>query len=415
MAQAPRYLPAVLAVVVLLLVALQANRAPGSSAGERPLGAGCGGVELIESDAFPIFGSRTPEGSTGQTSGTGRGERCSTACSSPLGSFGPGNWPGPCWRPYAETSPFNQRLPAVPRIDPNSAAIVRKVASWGGWFSDMYAGAADTSDDWEHPIYFSKASDPLYTVARAPGGYDSDYWGTRVHIPSGARAAGGSDGHLAVIEQPSASEWDLWNVRDARGRKLTKLPAGGGTIYAKGFGKAKVDGSGLNIGSGDANAARWGLLAGIIRAQEMQGGEINHALYVYAKCDSGQIVYPASGHGARCSDPTNAPHQGTRFQLNMSDAQIDALAVPAWKKTILRAIAHYGMYVGDTGGSPMDLQFESGSGYTSFGYADPMASFAEQAGIPRSSGGRYYFDLASGVDWARYLRVIDPCVAKGTC
>ena len=33
----------------------------------------------------------------------------------------------------------------------------------------------------------------------------------------------------------------------------------------------------------------------------------------------------------------------------MSDAQIAALAVPAWKKTILTALAHYGGYVGDTG------------------------------------------------------------------
>jgi hypothetical protein len=220
---------------------------------------------------------------------------------------------------------------------------------------------------------------------------------------------------LDVVEQSTGIEWSLWGVRDASGSKLTQIPAGGGTIYAKGLGKAEIHGSGLNIGVGDANAGRWGLLGGIIRAQEMRAGVINHALYVYARCDSGQIVYPATGHGARCSDPTNAPHEGTRFQLNLSDAEIDALPVPEWKKVILRAIAHYGMYVGDTGGSPMDLQFESGSGYTSFGYADPMATFAAQVGIAPSSDGRYYFDIASGVDWARYLRVVDPCVAEGTC
>ena len=35
----------------------------------------------------------------------------------------------------------------------------------------------------------------------------------------------------------------------------------------------------------------------------------------------------------------------------MSAAQIDALAKPTWQKTILHAMAKYGMYVGDTGGN----------------------------------------------------------------
>jgi hypothetical protein len=97
----------------------------------------------------------------------------------------------------------------------------------------------------------------------------------------------------------------------------------------------------------------------------------------------------------------------------MRDAEIDALDVPAWKKTILRAMAHYGMYVGDITGSPWGLMFESGSSYTSFGVEDEMVKFADAAGVP-SLDGVYYFDVASGVDWNR-LRVIDPCVTAGTC
>ena len=59
-----------------------------------------------------------------------------TACRSPsvtegLGNFGVGRWPGACWRPYADDSPFNQRLPRRPRLDPRSDAIVRRVTGWG--------------------------------------------------------------------------------------------------------------------------------------------------------------------------------------------------------------------------------------------------------------------------------------------
>jgi len=102
-----------------------------------------------------------------------------------------------------------------------------------------------------------------------------------------------------------------------------------------------------------------------------------------------------------------APPLGARLQLTMSRAQIAALPVPAWKKAILRALARYGGYVGDTGGDGINFMFESSTMYTSFGFADPLVSFAQANGV-RQSGGRYVFDIAPGVDWARYLRVVPP-------
>ena len=95
-------------------------------------------------------------------------------------------------------------------------------------------------------------------------------------------------------------------------------------------------------------------------------------------------------------------------------AQIDALSLPAWKKTILRAMAEYGMYFGDTGGGGFGLQFESGSTYTSFGDEDAMVTFAAQNAVPLYQG-KYIFDLKTGVDYANRLRVLDPCSAQGTC
>ena len=105
---------------------------------------------------------------------------------------------------------------------------------------------------------------------------------------------------------------------------------------------------------------------------------------------------------------------GARFQLDLSDAEIAALAVPGWKKRILRAMARYGMYSGDTGGSSWAVQAESGSTYTSFGGEDGLVSFARRHGVPTWEG-RYVLDLRDGVDWARHLRVVDPCVAERSC
>jgi hypothetical protein len=316
--------------------------------------------------------------------------------------FRVGLWPPPCWRPYGESSPFNQALPANPRIYATSAAVVARTLGFGT-VRDLRAGIADTSSDYEHPSYYSQPTDPLYTVKCTDYNTRCPISGMQIRIPSAARAAGGSDGHMAVIDQAGGWEYDFWQVQSK--------PPSGGVIAASWGGRTRLDGDGLGSG---ATAAHFGLQAGIIRAQEMESGQIKHALFMTVNCTSGSPVYPAQANASVCANPIGAPSTGARFQLNYSDAEINALPVPLWKKTILRALAHYGAFVGDTGGTGFGFQFESGSTYTSFGYSDAMVSFAQTQPGVTSSGGIYDFDLASGVDWTR-LRMIDPCVSQHTC
>jgi hypothetical protein len=319
-----------------------------------------------------------------------------------LGSFAAGDWPTACWRPYADSSPFNRPVPAGPRLLPNSTAIVRRVLGMGP-IADLVV-APDTTSDWYHPTYYSQPGDPTYTVHCAK--YACTIEGQSAPIPTRARPAGGGDAHMTVVDQATGWEWDFWQVQARRDT--------GGTLTVSDGGRTSITGDGLGS---DANGGQWGLLAGIIRAQEIEAGHIDHALLMTVGCVRRGHVYPAEGDSAMCADQTDAPRTGDRFQLAMSEAEIDALAVPAWKKTILRALATYGAYVGDTGGNEaFTFQFESGSTYTSFGGTDPLAAFAAQqtAGVT-SWKGRWYFDLAPGVDWAGRLRVIDPCDTQGVC
>ncbi len=108
---------------------------------------------------------------------------------------------------------------------------------------------------------------------------------------------------------------------------------------------------------------------------------------------------------------------GQHFYLDMSDEQIDGLSVPAWKKVVLKAMAHYGMFVGDTGSDYLgwSIFIQSGSSATSFGLEDPWKDVARQYNVPVSSGGASYWDLGGTVDWQSKLRVADPCVSQGTC
>jgi hypothetical protein len=321
------------------------------------------------------------------------------ACTGP---FMVGNWPGSCWRPYAPTSPFNRAISSAPVVRADSAAIVARVLAFGP-ATNLVAGTAGTTSDWQHPTYYPQASDPLFTLHCTQAWGVCAIEGMQVRVPDAARPAGGGDKHMTIVDQAGGWEYDLWSV--------SSKPAGGGKLSFGWGGRTRIDGDGLGS---DATAARFGNMAGSIRAQEMQAGHIDHALFMVVNCDSGAYVYPAKKAGRVCADRTSAPPMGSRFQLNMSASEIAALAVPAWKKTILTAMAEYGMYFGDTGGGGFGLQFESGSTYTSFGQPDAMVTFAAQNGVPLYQG-KYVFDLKTGVDYASRLRVLDPCSAQGTC
>jgi hypothetical protein len=104
---------------------------------------------------------------------------------------------------------------------------------------------------------------------------------------------------------------------------------------------------------------------------------------------------------------------GAHFRLALSERRIARLRVPAWKRAVLRAMARYGMFVGDVGGVQFGM-LESGSTYTSFGREDAMVTYARDAGVPRH-GDHYLFDIGSGIRWERLLRVVDPCVARRSC
>jgi hypothetical protein len=334
------------------------------------------------------------------------------------GSFSELNPPGGCWRPYTAQSPFNRGVPAGPRLVSNSSAIVSRTLNFGNTTNGTYwtAGLADTKADYDHPIYYSRPTDPEYTIRCRQWVATCELEGAKVRIPAGARPAGGGDGHLTVIDQASGLEYDLW--------KAESLPSGGGTLYTGHGGITRVDGDGLGSAG---TAAKFGLAAGVIRPEELAAGRIDHALFMTVKCTNGSYVWPAPSAGSRtCSSMglsnADAPALGQHFFLSMSDAEIDALAVPAWKRTVLRAAARYGMFVGDTGADALGwmLLMQSSQSYTSFGHADPWVAQAKQYGISpwfRSDLNKnvYVFDLRNAISWGSKLRVADPCVSQGNC
>ncbi len=329
----------------------------------------------------------------------------------------------PLFRPYLSSAPWNKPLPLdasgrpTPALHASSAQIITRINSWTGAYP-LGVAQADTPSDWNHPVFFAKSTDPQFTVAQATGGNGSDYYGTLIRIPQYARPARGGDGHLCVI-QPDGTEWDLYDVTsDLAGTiRLINLPVGGGTIYAAGFVQTPnyLTSLGLNTGSisnntGSANAARIGLIAGPFRGEEMANDKINHALWWTIKGHGNNFVYPATHSGgtggADAAGPGVAPPMGARFFLDMTIAEIEALAIPRYRKTIAHAMREYGAIAGDAGGSPIDLQPLSGTTYSARNQRDPLVEYFSDIGND--------VDWRTGVDYAGRLRVAAESVSLGT-
>lgn len=322
------------------------------------------------------------------------------------GTAGPQPCRQECASLYSETSPFNVSLPADPRLVPGSQQIVRAMLAEGP-IPDLVV-APPSGSDWSHPLYWTAPSDPEVRVHCTEPWGRCELEGLKVRVPAHARPSDSSDAHLAVLDRATGFESDFWHVQH---RDDGQLVVGWG-------GRTRLDGDGLGS---DATAAHFGLAAGVIRAQELVTGHIDHALFLVVGCVGPTVVWPAQGRGRACTSSGPAPSTGQHLWLDLSPEQIDALLLPPWKRAILLALATYGGFVGDTGGrQSLGVVMESEVTWASRGRVDPRMVFADRlarqpgSGVHMELDGSYRFDLASHVDWNR-LQVVDPCVSQRRC
>jgi hypothetical protein len=337
--------------------------------------------------------------------------RTAEGCGLPDQSDGP-TWPSACWRPYAKTSPFNEKIPYKPKLNGRSDRIIRTITARPP--GPLEAGVEQTSEDWGRPMFFSKPGDPVFRVhCTRPWGRCA-LEGRRIRIPDAAQPAGGGDAHLTVVDTRSGWEYDMWEV--------ARKPKGGGELVTAWGGRTRIDGDGLGS---EAVAASFGTLGGLVRPEELEANRIEHALFMTVPCvgvvAGDDTVYPATGQARSCVAGAEAPALGTRIQLMMLPEEIEALPAERWQKTLLHAMAEYGMYVGDTGGGgSWGIQQQSDTTYTSLGAEPRMVAFAKRAGWRAVEDGgigrtRYLGDFGDVVNWRERLRVVAPCVTAGEC
>lgn len=251
---------------------------------------------------------------------------------------------------FHPSSAWNAPVPEAPRLDPGSAAMMRRLATEAGRLKADHA-------KWSIPLFvvdaengprvtgrFTKTSNPIT---------DPDGLGMvrGLPIPMDAWPDPERDGHLLVVDPKLMVSWDL--------SRASRLPSGGWQASRidvwdlKGMGERRPF-TGKTWWSYGARGSGFPLIAGLIRPEEIEAGEIRHALVFSSpitrksRAPGGplELCAPASRSDGTAVGPDTLP-MGVRLQLDPT-IDLDHLRLSPEVKVIARAMQRYGMYNGDT-------------------------------------------------------------------
>jgi hypothetical protein len=288
--------------------------------------------------AAPASNGITPSGGAGGTTTPGTGG---------AGGVGSGSW-----RPFSDDSPWNARIPPDPELDPDSAAMIADFAT-----SSPFGQKVDINmQQWSVPMYFADASTPRVTVRADLGGLgftgsDGMNATALVPIPAGAVPDPQGDGHMLIIDRVNLIEWGFYQARpDGTGWRCTLCA----NISLSGTGVRPFKPQNPTwYTSHGSRACGFPLVAGLVRAEAVRAGRIDHALEIaYPHIRAGLYTSPASTAQARVGDQaikTRGIPCGGRIQLDPT-LDLDSLGLSAGGKVVARALQEYGAYVGDFSG-----------------------------------------------------------------
>jgi hypothetical protein len=154
-------------------------------------------------------------------------------------------------------------------------------------------------------------------------------------IPASPRIEAGSDHHILLVQQGTCKLFELWDSRKVDGA----WEAGSGAVFDLNSHALRPD------TWTSADAAGLPILPGLVRRDEVEAGEIKHALRFTAVRTRKAHIWPAR-HDASSVTDLNVPPMGQRFRLK---ASVDVARFPAYVRPILVAMKRYGLILADNG------------------------------------------------------------------
>lgn len=335
---------------------------------------------------------------------------CSTTSPDPLPTTGPDtpsagvalalSQPG---TPFASTSVWNTPLPADTPVNPNNADYQNvieddncgeptAVPETPVRCTPSPAAAIPNISTFSAPLYVVPAHEPKVPVTAACPGSSRTFsqaflksMAGGVPVPSDAHAAAGSDEDIQIYQPSTNRYWEFWRFQNNSSGYWNACWGGEITDVSK------SDGIFPNLVG--ATATSLPLLGSVVRIEELQSGQIDHAIGLVigddATADLSSNVVPAhtrhpnrtapgvswpATHGDGGSSDPHAIPEGTRFRfpasLDLSQYHLTPIA-----REIAVAAQKYGFIVNDSSPSPtLTMRLGDPTTYTAAGLPDPYTS-----------------------------------------
>ena len=166
-------------------------------------------------------------------------------------------------------------------------------------------------------------------------GYDDESDPGPYPIPPNPPIEAGGDHHILIVDRDHCILYELFGAYQQGGN----WHAGSGAIF-------DLRANGLRpAGWTSADAAGLPILPGLVRYEEVAGGEIRHAIRFTAARTQKAYVWPARHYASSITD-LNVPPMGQRFRLK---ASFDISGFSAEVQVILKAMQRYGVILADNG------------------------------------------------------------------
>lgn len=251
------------------------------------------------------------------------------------------------FRFFSPTSFWNLEPPAGGALDPSSAQLVDSfsteieheiAAGTGPWINTTnYSVPIYTVSAGQSPIrvkLISSFSAPALEAA----------W-NEVPIPPTAQPAQGTDGTLVVWQPSSNRLWEFWRAAHTEegwqaswGGAMQNVPTGPGV-----YGPEVWPGAQTWWGS---SASSLSIAGGLITLEDLERGEINHALAVAAPEIRAKVyTSPAQRTDGTSTSPTSLP-EGVHLRLDPT-LNLASLNLPPLTLMIAKAAQRYGIFVRD--------------------------------------------------------------------
>jgi hypothetical protein len=255
------------------------------------------------------------------------------------------------FRFFSPTSFWNEALPADAPLDPSSVAVVRAFdAEIVREEATEGAQATINTTSWSVPVYTVPASQPLVKVTLWPSRLALSPalqipWDA-VPLPADAQPAAGTDGHL-VVWQPSTNRlWEFWRLE----RASAGWQAGwGGAIQDASSNAGAYGPEAWSGGLSDwgASASSLSIAGGLITLEDLEKGQINHALALaLPDTRAGIFAAPAERTDGGDAEPSSLP-EGAHLRLD-PNLNLAALHLPHLTLLMAEAAQRYGIVVRDS-------------------------------------------------------------------